>query len=103
MDYEETKKLEQNIKIKNEVDEVYQKFLDNISLKVKNYKDGRFIHWQDSHNAIYFALIDGEFVFQCRFLHEKYNVIINKKHLFKYIKEDYRGYGHFKVAVNSKS
>jgi hypothetical protein len=100
MDYNETKELEKNIKIKNEAEDVYKKFLNNIKLEAKNYSEGRFLFWSDSHNATYFAIKDGHFIFQCRFLHETYNVTVTKEALFGYIKNNYRGYDHFKTAVS---
>lgn len=103
MTYEETKELEANIKIKNEAEETYNKFFNNIKLDPKAYKgEGRFVFWKDEHNAIYIRLKDDYFIFECRFLHESYNVIVTPDNLFWCIKNNYRGYEHLKSAVRDK-
>lgn len=104
MTYEETIELEENIKIKNQANEIYKLFLKNVRLDVGKYKgNGLFLHWSDEHNATYFKVGDNGFTYQCRFLHESYNVEINPSSLFRYIKEKYRGYDHFKSMVESAS
>lgn len=100
MNYEQTIELENNIKIKNQADQLYKDFKRYFTLNVGSFKNGRFTVWADSHNAAYIALEKNTFVFMCRFLHESYDVRINPSSLFTYIKEDYRGIGHFRSAVS---
>lgn len=100
MDYNATIELEENIKIKNKANELYDLFLKNINLNVKNYEgNGKFLHWSDSHNATYFVLKDNIFYYECDFLHESYKVCVTPESLFNYIKNKYRGVDHFDSAV----
>lgn len=103
LSYEETIELEKNIKIKNEADAVFADFMRSFTLNVSSYnsKRGMFEIWNDSNNAAYIELKDGVFYYRARFLHESYDVTIKPSSLFEYIKGEYRGYGHFKSAVES--
>lgn len=103
MTYEETKQLEENVKITKEAEETYKKFLKNIKLKPENYiGNGKFLHWKDKYNATYFIVEDNFFIYECKFLHESYTIKITPSDLFDYIKNKYRGYEHLKSAVRDK-
>ena len=39
--------------------------------------------WDDTNNAEYLTLINGEWVWQARYLHQKYNVPINVEKIYK--------------------
>ena len=100
MTYLETIELEENIKIKNEADIIYQNFLKNVKLEPKNYKgDGKFLFKSDEHNQTYFTIINDKFVYQCRFLHETYDVLVTPSGIFDALKEKYRGVEHLSFDV----
>ncbi len=99
MDYKETVELEKNIEIKNKADFLYKEFHSKVCLNVKDYKDGRFKFWSDCHNASYIKIIDNTFVVQYRFLHESYDVPIDKGSLFELIKNKYRGIEHLEAYL----
>ena len=68
MTYEETIELEENVKLKSEAEEIYKKFLKNVTFSPDKYKgDGKFRHWADSHNSTYFVLDDDAFIYVCNF------------------------------------
>lgn len=101
MNYEETIELEESIKLKNEADRIWKNFKKNIKFEAKNYKGkGRFLHWQDSHNATYFELNEkDQWVYVCEFLHESYKCVVTPSHIFSYLKREYRGVDHLRSVV----
>ena len=102
LSYEATIELEKNIKIKNQAEAIYQNFLSNVKLEAKNYKgEGRFLFWSDEHNQTYFTLKNDKFIFQCRFLHETYNVDVTPSGIFGAIKNNDRGVTHLESAVRA--
>lgn len=102
MTYEETIELEENIKLKNEANDIYKMFLQNIKLEPKKYKgEGRFVLSQDNHNTTYITLKNENFVLECRFLHETYVVVITPSSIFSGLKNKYRGIDHLKAYVRS--
>ena len=100
MTYEETIELEQNVKLKNEAESIYKKFLKNVKLEPKKYQgNGRFLFWADEHNKIYITLKNDIFVLECRFLNENYDVEITPTFIFNGLKNKYRGIDHLKAYV----
>ena len=101
MTYEETIELEKNIIIKNDADELYSRFKKYVKLDVGKFdhKKNRFAVEKDSCNAVYLSIGADNFVYQCRFLHETYNCEITPSAIFGYIKDKYRGLGHFRAWV----
>ena len=103
MTYEETIELEKNVKIKNRAEAIYNKFISNVNLSVEKHKgNGRFLFWADEHNSTYFRADGDHFVFECRFLHETYNVEVTPSGIFMAIKNDHRGVLHLESAVRDK-
>lgn len=100
LSYEETIELEKNISVKNEAEKIYSDFLKNIKLSPANYKKGQFLFWSDQYNEIYFTLMDEEFVFQCRFLHESYDVKVTPSGIFDALKRNYKGVEHLRSVVS---
>lgn len=103
LSFEQTIELEKNIKIKNEAVKLYNQFLKNYKMAICDYipKDKRTKIWSDDHNATYIYMGNEEFVFQCRFLHERYDVPITPQGIFERIKNNYRGISHFKSFIDS--
>jgi len=102
--YEQTIELEQNIKLKNEADALYSKFLKNIKLEPSEYKgDGKFRFWHDEYNAMYFQIIDNKFYFICSFLHENYMIEVTPSGIFSALKSKNRGVDHFASIVRDRS
>lgn len=105
MTYEETTELDQNVKIKNEADNLYDSFLKNVKFSPEKWdvKKRRFKHWDDLYNATYFQILsDGFFEFQCEFLHETYSLKVAPANIFEAIKNKSRVIEHFKSAVRAK-
>lgn len=101
MTYEETVELEKHVKIKNEADEIFRDFQKHANFKASSYieKGNRFHIWGDSHNDTYVQITGGEFVYQCRFLNETYDVTITPSAIFGYINNKYKGLGHFEAYI----
>jgi hypothetical protein len=100
MTYEETTELEKNVEIKNEADKLYEDFKKYVTLDAGTFFNGRFTIWKDSNNATYLAVSGNTLIFQCRFLHETYNIVITPSGLFDCIKSKYRGMAHFRGVVS---
>ena len=101
MTYEETVELEKNVIIKNDADALYKKFKKYVKLDVSKFEHGRnrFIIDKDSNNATYLAICDDAFTYQCRFLHETYNMTVTPSQIFHCIQNKYQGLGHFRAWV----
>ena len=101
MTYEETIELEKNVIIKNDADALYKKFKNHVKLDAGKFdhKNNRFTIDKDSCNATYLAIGKDNFVYQCRFLHETYNCEVTPSAIFRYIKNNYQGLGHFRAWV----
>jgi len=100
MNYEETKELEQNVKMRKKADELYNLFMKNIKLTPDMYKgEGLFLLDYDGHNYTSVVLKNDTFYLQLDFLHENYNLAITPSDIFNYIKEDYKGVGHLEAIV----
>ena len=68
--YEQTIELEKNVRFKNEAEGIYRDFLEHVTFPVKDFVNGKFKWWNDSHNETYFTVKDKGFTFVCNFLHE---------------------------------
>lgn len=98
---EMTSELEKAIAIKKEVEQICADFKKYFKLNAGTWENKRFTVWSDSNNATYIAFDQhNDLVFQCRFLHETYDVIIRPSNLFNYIRDSYRGMEHFKSAIS---
>ena len=98
MTYEETVELEKNVKIKDEAEKICRDFKNNVVLRVKDHEgEGRFKIWSDSHNAVYVRVADKGLEFQCRFLHETYNVMVEPASVFSKIKSGSGVIDHLKA------
>ncbi len=103
MTYEQTIELEENIKLKNLANSVYQNFLKNVKLDPSKHKgNGKFEFWSDQYNATYFQVVGDRFVFICEFLHENYEVPVTPSGIFNALKMKYRGVDHLVSAVRDK-
>lgn len=103
MTYEETIELEKNVKIKNEADQLYALFKQNVTLNIKDYMgDGKFKIWSDSHNAKYLVLRGDYIEFLCEFLHENYRMTVSPSAIFNNIKAKNRVVEHFKSIIKVK-
>ncbi len=104
MTYEETIELEENVKLKNEADKIYQDFRDNVKLDAGKYKgNGKFEFTSDQYNATYFEFCNDSIRYICDFLHENYVVNVSPKGIFTALKSKYRGVEHLKSAVRNKN
>lgn len=104
MTYEETIELEENVKLKNEADKIYQDFIKNVKLDAGSYKgNGKFRFTYDQYNATYFEFNNDSIKYICDFLHEHYTVIVSPQGIFNALKSKYRGVEHLKSAVRNKN
>ena len=92
--YEQVIEMEENIRLKNKAEEIYNNFMKNVKLDLSTFKDGRFRLWCDSHNAKYLEVSGDKLIYQCRFLHETYNVAVTPSAIFSALKNKYRGVEH---------
>ena len=101
MTYEETVELEKNVIIKNDADALYRKFKKHVELGAGKFdhKNNRFVIDKDSNNATYLSVGRDSFTYQCRFLHETYNVVVTPSTIFRHIRDNYPGLGHFRAWV----
>ena len=95
--YEQAIEMEENIRLKNKAEEIYNNFIKNVKLDLSTFNDGKFRIWYDSHNAKYLEISDNKFIYQCRFLHETYNVEVTPSAIFSALKDKYRGVEHLEV------
>lgn len=101
MNYEETANLEENIKIKNEANDLYRRFVKFVKLSVARRDKNEFEDWADAHNRAFYRVNENSVSFHCRFLHETYNLTITPSSLFESIKSNDRGLLHFKSSVDN--
>lgn len=100
MTYEETIELEENVKLKNKANQIYETFCKNIKLDVSKHKgNGKFLYWSDEHNAKYFVVDGNHIYFKCEFLHESYSVQCTPSGIFSALKRKYRGVDHLQSTV----
>ncbi len=95
--YEQVIEMEENIRLKNKAEEIHTNFMKNVKLDLTTFKDGRFRIWHDSLNAIYLRIDGDKFVYECRFIHETYNVEVTPSAIFSALKNKYRGVEHLEV------
>lgn len=98
--YGQVVEMEENIRLKNKAEEIYNNFMKNVKLDLNTFKDGRFRIWCDSYNAKYLEVSENKFIYQCRFLHETYDVVVTPSAIFSALKNKYRGVEH--LAVDSR-
>jgi hypothetical protein len=97
---EQTIELEKAVEIKKKAIGLYEDFLKYFKIDINNFKDGVFIIWSDSSNKTQIAIVGSNLVYQCRFLHETYNVEISPDGIFEKIKEKYRGIDHLESEIS---
>lgn len=104
MTYEETIELELNVKIKNKAQEIYKGFVDNTSLSLKDYKNGRFKLWCDSNNAKYLDLKSSDPVLILDYINNNHRITVTPSSIFSAIKSMDRFVTHLasmaKVKLN---
>ena len=104
MEYQEIIELEQNIKIMNDAESICADFAKNVKLSCSKYDgNGKFIIWSDSNNCIY-VTCRGELIeFNCRFLHNTYDIIVSPSHVFSAIKNKDRVVEHLRASIKRAS
>lgn len=104
MGYEETKELERNVEISKKAEKICADFKANISLSMKGYiGNGLFVIWSDSHNKIRVDVSGASPVFQCRFLHESYDIRVSPDDVFEAIKKGCRGVDHLRAYTRKSN
>ena len=91
-----------------EVSDVYDAFIKNFRLPIEQEYSGNvgFLikELSDSHNRVFAKISDlGFVIISFCFLHERYEIVVQKENLFRYKKGEYRGYAHFKSYALSLS
>lgn len=92
--YEQVIEMEESIRLKNKAEEIYNNFIKNVKLDLRTFKDGRFKIWNDSYNATYLEISDNKLIYQCRFLHETYNIEVTPSAIYSALKNECRGVEH---------
>lgn len=80
---EDLKDIEELQKFRKESQRLYNIVVNNQKVPLILDAKNRFKLWDDTNNAEYLMLIDGEWVWQARYLHQKYDVPINVEKIYK--------------------
>lgn len=80
---EDLKDIEELQKFRKESQRLYNIVVNNQKVPLILDDKNRFKLWDDTNNAEYLTLIDGEWVWQARYLHQKYDVPINVEKIYK--------------------
>lgn len=80
---EDLKDIEELQKFRKESQRLYNIVINNQKVPLILDDKNRYKLWGDTYNAEYLALINGEWVWQARYLHQKYDVPINVENIYK--------------------
>lgn len=80
---EDLKDIEELQKFRKESQRLYNIVVNNQKVPLILDDKNRYKLWDDTNNAEYLTLIDGEWVWQARYLHQKYDVPINVEKIYK--------------------
>lgn len=80
---EDLKDIEELQKFRKESQRLYDIVVNNQKVPLILDDENRYKLWDDTNNAEYLTLINGEWVWQARYLHQKYNVPINVEKIYK--------------------
>lgn len=80
---EDLKDIEELQKFRKESQRLYNIVINNQKVPLILDDKNRYKLWDDTNNAEYLALINGEWVWQARYLHQKYDVPINVEKIYK--------------------
>lgn len=80
---EDLKDIEELQKFRKESQRLYNTVINNQKVPLILDDKNRYKLWDDTNNAEYLALIDGEWVWQARYLHQTYDVPINVEKIYK--------------------
>ncbi len=80
---EDLKDIEELQKIRKEAQRLYNIVVANQRVPLILDDKNRYKLWDDTNNAEYLTLIDGEWVWQARYLHQTYDVPINVEKIYK--------------------
>lgn len=80
---EDLKDIEELQKFRKESQRLYNIVINNQKVPLILDDKNRYKLWDDTNNAEYLALIDGEWVWQARYLYQKYDVPINVEKIYK--------------------
>lgn len=80
---EDLKDIEELQKFRKESQRLYNIVVNNQKVPLILDDKNRYKLCGDTKNAEYLALIDGEWVWQARYLHQKYDVPINVEKIYK--------------------
>jgi hypothetical protein len=100
----ELKLIAKRVELLEKAEQIVSDFQKHVVLKMKDFDvtTGRFVIWKDSNNATYLRHSEPEraWVYECRFLHEIYNVVITTELIFSAMESNYKGLDHFTAYVN---
>jgi len=80
---EDLKDIEELQKFRKEAQRLYNIVVNNQRVPLILDDKNRYKLWDDTNNAEYLAFIDGEWVWQARYLHQTYDVQINAEKIYK--------------------
>lgn len=103
MNYDRALEAEHFIELSNKSKKLFSLTSKTIKLELKNYKgNNRFELWSDSYNTISLEVRRDHCVFQCRFLHESYDVILTPKGIYNAMRDENRGIDHLRAYAKRK-
>ena len=77
-------------KLRKEAERLYRVIVNNQKVPLILDDQNRYKLWDDGDNAEYLALKDGEWVWQARYLHQTYDVPINKEKIYRIMVSGYQ-------------
>ena len=77
-------------KFRIEAENLYRTVVKNQTVHLVLDDMNRYKLWDDSNNAEYLALKDGEWIWQARYLHQTYDVPINMEKIYKMMVSGYQ-------------
>ena len=77
-------------KLRKEAEKLYRAVVNNQRVPLILDDMNRYKLWDDSNNAEYLTLKDGEWIWQARYLHQSYDVPINKEKIYRIMVSGYQ-------------
>lgn len=77
-------------KLRREAEKLYRVVVNNQKVPLILDNQNRYKLWDDSNNAEYLALKDGEWIWQARYLHQTYDVPINMEKIYRMMVSGYQ-------------
>lgn len=77
-------------RLRREAEKLYRVVVSTQKVPLILDEQNRYKLWDDSNNAEYLALKDGEWIWQARYLHQTYDVPINMEKIYRMMVSGYQ-------------